>query len=844
MTDKDQVFNHFAESTPEELFAELQTSDEGLSHQEVLARLKEYGKNILEKGEKKTALKTLIAQAKDWLILTLVIASIISFALGDHLNALVILALVILSIILGFSQEYRAEKALESLASYISKKSRVKRDGEWAEVNSEELVVGDVVEMRIGDVVPADLRLIELDGLMANEAVLTGESLPIAKTTDEIKGYQPQQLKNMVFMGTAIAEGHGKGIVVATGSSTFMGKTASLLAIQPDESEFQKQTKQFSKFLFKIIFLMTLFVFLVNAGLNKGVLDSFLFALAIAVGVTPELLPAIITITLSQGALKIAKKKVIVKRLRSVEDLGNINTLCTDKTGTLTKGEFSLTDYQTVSGEKDESLILKAVLCVSGELIGDQTLTTNPIDRALWDSKEADTAKKKLKAYQLLDENEFDYSRRRMSVLVRDAECTSLIVKGSVESMVEVSRLTQAQKKQILDKTYDWEQHGHRVIGIGEKLLEKDDSSSHDEKEIEFLGFLLFSDPIKSSAQKLLERLRGLGVDIKVLSGDSAAVTEYVTNQVGFDIRAEDIKTGADLEGLSKKEFAKVVAETTVFARITPEQKYNIVKALNDADHVVGFLGDGVNDAPALKAADVGIAVDSGAMVAKEAADIILLRKDLMVLADGIEAGRHTFGNIMKYILNTISANYGNMFTVSLSSLFLKFIPLLPSQILLNNFISDIPLFAVATDNVDKDFVREPKKWNLRTIGHFMLYFGLISSVFDLAMILPMAFYWKVSPDVFRTAWFIESSLSEIIVTFSIRTRLPFYKSVPGRLLIIFSVLASFAILGLPLVGFGQSLFEFANLPSHIWLWTGSVVLGYFAVVEVTKHWFFKRFSI
>lgn len=844
MLGKDKTDIKFAKLSFDELYRELNTSYDGLSIKEANHRLNLQGENIVDKGKKKSAWLVLISQFKNWLMVALLIAAVIAYALGQHLEVGVIFSLVMLSVILGFFQEYRAEMALEKLAEYISRKSRVKRDGKWIEVDSEKLVVGDLVEIRIGDIVPADLRLIELDGLSVNESTLTGESMPVSKTVDKIRGAEPQHPKNMAFMGTSVAEGIGKGIVVSTGSATLLGKTASILARQPQETEFQKQTKKFSKFLFKVIVLMTAFVFIVNTALDKGVLDSFLFALALAIGITPELLPAIMTITLSQGSLKIAKKKVIVKRLMSVEDLGNIDTLCTDKTGTLTKGEFSLVGYESLDGGQDQILVLKALLCTSGELVGEQILTTNPIDKALWMSKEAKSIKHQLKSFQLIDENEFDFSRRRMSVLVKADNITTLIVKGSVESMVSIAKASEDQKEMILSKTKNLENQGYRVIGIGEKLLEKTTSEVNDEENITFLGFLLFSDPIKTTALKSLEKLRRLGVNIKILSGDSETVTAYIARQAGFDGENEKIVSGEELLGLSIEEFEKRVANTTLFARVTPEQKYKIVESLNKEGHVVGFLGDGVNDAPALRAADVGIAVDSGAMVAKEAADIILLRKDLMVLADGIEAGRKTFGNIMKYILNTISANYGNMFTVSLSSLFLKFIPLLPSQILLNNFISDIPLFAVATDNVDADFVKKPKKWNIGTISRFMLYFGLISSIFDFLMILPMVFIWHVSTDVFRTAWFIESSLSEILVTFAIRTKLPFYKSIPSFLLIGFSLFSSLVVIGMPLTVLGETLFEFSIMPLSLWIWVGIVVVGYFVAVELSKRRFFKRFEL
>lgn len=750
-------------------------------------------------------------------MLTLLVAAALAFLLGDHLEAGVIFGLVVLSVALGFAQEYRAQKALEKLANFIRSKSRVKRDGSWLEVDSQTLVVGDVVELRIGDIIPADIRLLEIDGFLANESALTGESLPVIKQKDAL-----------AFMGTSVAEGLGRGIVVATAEKTFFGKTAATLAKTAPPTEFQKQTKNFSQFLTKVVVVMTLFVFFANALLAKGILDSFLFAVALAVGITPELLPAIMTITLSEGALKIAKKKVIVKKLMSVEDLGNIDTLCADKTGTLTQGKFSLYD------NPDKTLVLKALLFVP----------STPLDKALKDSEIAKSQAKQLKSYHVLDENEFDYQRRRVSILVRKGNSKTLLVKGAIEAILSVSKVTKEQKQKVLNEVESFEQKGMRVIGFAEKVLSKTTSTAEDEKDLKFLGYLLFTDPPKSSAAQAIAKLRSLGVDIKILSGDSPLVTAHIAQAVGFDGDKEKVITGEELQKVSGDKFAALVRKTNLFARITPEQKYQIVSSLNQEGHVVGFLGDGVNDAPALKVADVGIAVDSGAAVAKEAADIILLQKDLGVLAEGIEAGRKTFGNIMKYILNTISANFGNMLTVSLSSLFLKFIPLLPSQILLNNFISDIPLFAVATDNVDTDFTRKPKHWNIGTISHFMLYFGLLSSFFDLVTILPMAFVWHLPTDLFRTVWFIESSLSEMFITFTIRTKLPFYKSVPSPLLLVFSLFSSLAVVALPLTLLGQKLFEFAAIPTYLWLWIAIIVGSYFLTVEILKHKFFRKFDL
>ncbi len=822
----------------------LDTKESGLSDNQAKERLKTFGKNqITEKSLISTPVQIFLSQFRNWLVIVLLLASAISFFLGEHLDAIIVISIVFFSIFFGFYQEYRSEKTLLKLKKLVPQKTKVKRDNLWVEIESKDLVVGDIVKLEVGDVVAADIRLIKVDDLMVDESILTGESFPVLKDTKEVDARysQPYQLKNMVFMGTSIVGGNAEGVVVATGNRTLFGKTASLVEKTSAQTAFQKETKNFSKFLFRVILLMTIFIFSVNTYLNRDPLDSLLFALALAVGITPELLPAIMTATLSQGALKMASKRVVVKRLISVEGFGNMDALCTDKTGTLTEGVFSLVSCKDENFNEEKDVFLKALLCTTQFASQESTSSQNPIDKALWQGNYDKEVKKETKKYKFLDYNEFDFKRRRMSVLVERDGKILLIVKGSPDSIIPISSLTKEKKIFLIKKVKEYEEKGYRVIAVAERKVKQTVSSKVDEKNLTFIGFLLFSDPVKHSAKKALDLFQTLGISIKIISGDSITATKNVINQLGLSISEKEIILGENLEGLSSSELANYALKYNFFARVTPELKYKIVASLNQEGNIVGFLGDGVNDAPALKAADVGIAVDSGAAVAKEAADIVLIKKDLVTLGEGIEAGRKTFANIMKYILNTISANYGNMFTVSVSSLFLKFLPLLPKQILLNNLLSDIPLFALATDNVDPELTRKPKKWNIKVLGRFMLYFGLISSFFDLALILPMTFLWKVTPEIFRTAWFIESSLSEILVTFAIRTSLPFYRSMASKLLIILSLFASGIVVLLPLTEFGYEFFEFTQMPSYLWIWIGAVLVGYFITTEIAKKWFFKK---
>lgn len=834
----------------------MRSTKDGLTSAEADERLKKFGLNQLGEKEERSNFRIFISQLQNWLMLVLLMATFSAFILGEKLDALVILGIILLSALFGFFQEYRAEKTLAKLKRLVTHKARVLRDGNWAEIESKNLVAGDVVQLRLGDRVPADLRLFEVDNLSLDEAILTGESAPAVKHTQPIikDRVLPQDQKNMAFASTYVASGVGKGLVTAIASNTYLGKTAKILETKEPQTDFQKQIRHFGSFLFKIIFAMTVFVFGVNAFLGKGIFASFLFAVALAVGITPELLPMIITVTLSQGALKLVRKKVVVKRLISVEDLGNIDTLCTDKTGTLTEGSFALSDYRTAEGDKDEEVLLEALVCSSGFAQEGKGVSASPVDKALWEWPHLNKVKSQLRKFQLLDENEFDFKRKRMSVVVEKEKNLYLIAKGAFEAILTICKkienrnreinFDEKRRQQITKQVADYEKAGYRVIALAKKRIKIAEASREDEKDMVFKGFLLFTDPVKRSAKESLKLFKKLGVKIKVISGDSPLVVKKVAEETGLATGKERVITGDQLLGLSKQRLAEIAQEFTLFARVPPEQKWELVDGLNWEGHIVGFLGDGVNDAPALKAADVGIAVDSGAEVAKEAADIVLLKKDLKVLAEGIEAGRKTFGNITKYILNTISANFGNMFTVALSSLFLPFIPLLPTQILLNNFISDIPLLAITTDKVDASFIKKPKRWNINLIGHFMLYFGLISSIFDLATILPLILIWQVSPELFRTAWFVESALSEMLVTFSIRTRLPFYKSTPSRVLLGLSVVSGFLVVVLPLLSPGRILFNFVRLPFNIILWLGFVLIMYFAVTEVVKHLFFKRFEI
>lgn len=851
----------FWSSTIQQVFDLLHSSPEGLSEQEARARLLQQGLNEIKAKESRAGLNILLSQFTNSLVLVLISASIIAYFVGEKIDSLVIISIVILNSLLGFFQEYHAERALRALKKYLSNKADVLREGKVRPIDAKEIVPGDIVYLGIGDMIPADLRLIASEEMAADESSLTGESLPVLKNSESLSKSLslPQELSNMAFMGTSVAGGSGHGVVVATGRDTFFGKTASYLKSAPDEGDLQKNIKRFSNFLLKIILVMTAFIFIVNALQEKDIFSSLLFALALAVGLTPEALPIIITISLSRGALKMAQEKVVTKKLASVEDFGNMDILCCDKTGTLTEGIISLSDYIRIDGEREERLVFYGLLCSSAQGGKENRIFNNPLEQAIWLSEPAQKFKSELNDYEIIKKNEFDFKRRRMSVLVQNHTKTIVIAKGAAESILAVSSsvlingkvvpLTEEVTGLFQKNIFDYEQKGYRIITIATKEVEnlsksQPSSQSDLEKNLRIEGILLFQDKAKKTVRESLKILRNLKVETKIISGDSPIITRKICNDVGLPIKEDRVITGDDLTILEEDKFKEYCHRFNIFARVSPEQKFKIVASLKQEGHIVGFLGDGVNDAPALKAADIGISVDTASDIAKEAADIILLQKSLRVLSSGIKEGRKTFANITKYILNTISANFGNMFTVAFSSLFLKFIPLLPSQILLNNFVSDVPLMTISTDNVDDEFQRKPRRWNIALISRFMVYFGIISTLFDLTLIIPLILIWKVEPQVFRTAWFFESFLSEIVITFSIRTRLFFLKSKPGKLLGITSLLAVIAVAALINSALGQDFFEFTKLPARVMVLILVILIIYFITVEIVKRFFFQIFEI
>jgi Mg2+-importing ATPase len=796
--------------------------------------------------------KVLLRQFKNPIFAILVACAIVAGFFEQPEQAIVILSMIAIAIILGFFNEYKAEKTVEDLRRKISIRAVVTRDGKSREIDSRMVVPGDVISVYVGDIIPADMRIVESKDLHANESTLTGESFPVEKSPNSLDLQQPtpMQLTNYLFMGTIVAHGSGKGVVLSTGRNTEFGSISRSLIRSHPETEFQKGVKSYGTMLLTLTMALTIGIFGVNAALGHPIIDSLLFSLAVAVGLVPELMPAIVTISLSQGARRMAKVETVVKRLVSIEDFGNMNILCTDKTGTMTEGKIVLKEYCSLTDEKDPRLISYSLLCNTA-VVGER-ITGNPMDVAIWEYAKENVIQDAIESYVQVDEIPFDYQRRIMSTVVSKGQDLTLISKGAPESIVqkckhaEVARRTEpldSVLESINNKMTDLASKGYRTLAVAYRVVDKKDSYSvEDESNLTLLGFLIFTDPPKKDAHQAVTKLREMGVDVKILTGDNELVAIKICEDIKVSIKR--VIHGSELSQMSSNEIRKAVEEASIFARVTPQQKLDIMKALKENGHVVGFLGDGVNDAPALYEADVGISVDSAVDVSKDAADIVLLKKDLLVLADGIEEGRKIFGNTTKYILMGTSSNFGNMFSAAAASIFLPFLPMLPMQILFMNLLYDISNMTLPTDNVDEEFTKWPQRWDIGFIRKFTLFFGPFSSLYDFLTFGIMLFIFNAStPEraaLFQTGWFVESFWTEVLIMFVIRTRrIPFVTSRPGKWLTVLTLsCVAFGTI-LPFTSFG-SFMGFTPLPTEYWILLILMVATYLFLVDAAKVFYYK----
>lgn len=817
---------------PKEVFKVLNSSEHGLDEEEAEKRLKKFGKNELKKRTK-TALMLFLSQFKSPLVFLLFIAAVISYFLHEETSTVIILGIIVLNGILSFIQEYKSQKATEKLEKMISYTAKVKRSNKWKEIPVSELTLGDVVRLEIGDRVPADLRLFELNNLLINESIISGEAFPIAKTTKTIeKAGAVHEMTNIAFMGTVVSNGEGLGIVAAKGEDTFFGKTAKLIEKSDEKSEFEKNIEMFNIQLIKIVIVSIILIFALNVFLDKGLSHSLLFAIALAVAIIPEALPIIITLSLSWGSIALSKQGVIVKKLSVIEDLGNVDILCTDKTGTLTENIIKVHDFFDENNKKNKKIMEYAILCTS-TIDYDGKIRGNPIDVAIANYE-------KPIPHKHIFNIPFDYERRRMSTVVEIKNERLLITKGSVETMLDIC--TVKNRKKLMQKHAELGEQGYRAIAIGyKKIKQKPTYEKQDEQNLTFLGFILFLDPPKKTIKKSLDIAKKLGVAIKLITGDSVAVAKNIAKQTGFEFNENQIIDGNELDLISKnnEKLKQTVENCIIFARISPIQKHLIVKTLKANGHVIAFLGDGVNDAPSLKEADVGISVNNAADVTKETADIVLMRKSINSIVQGISGGRKIFSNIIKYIVVSMAGNFGNMYMVGIASMFLKFIPLKPVQILLANFVTDAPMVSISTDNVDDEELLKPKKWDVKEIIKFGGILGMVSAFFGLFLII---FLINQPEAVFQTALYAQIILTEILVIMSLRTSNIFFKAEPlSPMLFVTTVLSILIGIGLiytPIAAF----FNFVPLPLGIL----SIVLGvtfmHFVCAEIVKLVYKKTF--
>jgi P-type Mg2+ transporter len=828
-----------------ELFGTLQSSPKGLSSAEAHNRLIKFGPNELAAHKKAAPLILLLGQFKSPLVLILVFAAIISFVTGEWIDATIILLIIIASAFLGFYQEFRAGNAVEKLRRRVSLKVNLLRDGKSQSIPVEEVVPGDIVLLSAGSIIPADGVLIQADDFFMNQAILTGETFPVEKQVGEVaETASLADRLNCVFMGTNVSSGSARALICETGKGTAFGQIAEKLNLRPPETDFERGIRQFGGMLTKLMLVLVLVAFAINVFQHKPVIDSLLFAVALAVGVTPELLPAIISITLSKGAQSMAKKGVIVRQLSAIENFGSMDVLCTDKTGTLTLGVVSLDGALDPNG-KPSDLVLQYAYLNSHF----QTGLANPLDQAILHQKQP-----KVGSFVKKEEIPYDFIRKRLSIAVQDIThkkpTYTLITKGALDKVLEASTHIQEDGKAILlDKKHqkelqtkfaDWSEQGFRVLGVAIKeVAPRQEYQAVEECDMTFIGVLLFFDPPKPDVNKTITDLHKLGITLKIITGDNHRVALHVAQATGMKVAG--VLTGAELNSMSDEALWRQVNKVNLFSEVDPNQKERIISALRKTGHVVGYMGDGINDAPALHTADVGITVENAVDVAKEAADFVLLEQDLDVLRLGIEQGRQTFANTLKYVYTTTSANFGNMFSMAGVSLFLPFLPMLPKQILLNNFMSDFPAMTIATDNVDPEMVDKPRRWDVNYIRNFMIVFGLISSAFDFITFGTLLLLLKASEDQFRTGWFIESLFTELFIMLVVRTRRPLFKSKPGRWLWMSSLLVGIAALVMPYLPGVSLLFSFVPLPALMMTLLLSITILYVIVNEVAKQIFYRK---
>lgn len=833
----------FASVDAKRSLLELRTTEKGLSSSDAHDRLISHGPNRIAKEKKGNIVLEFLSYFASPLVIVLLIASVISASFGELRNAVIIWIMILLSVCLDFFEEHSAGNAAKRLLERVTVTTTVIREGKQIEIPTSDVVPGDVLSLSAGNLVPADARVIGADDCFVNQSALTGESIPVEKSSDALlrSDLSLSDLTNIIFLGTSVVTGTVTAVVLKTGADTEFGKIASNITSKQEKGEFEIGIASFGFFIMKAIVFLVLIIFLLNALINRNVLESFMFAVAVAVGVTPELLPMIMSITMARGSLRMSKKGVIVKKLSAIPSFGSMNILCTDKTGTLTEDEIKLMKCTDALGTENERVLYYGYLNSYFQMG-----IKNPLDRAV-----LDRGKLEIEAYQKTEEIPFDFHRKLLSIAVRGPEGDMLITKGAPEEVWarcdralldgKSEALTDEVRRQTLEEYEALSSEGYRVLAVAVKKIQtiKTQYTPSDESDLELIGYLAFLDPPKRGVKQALKELHTIGVEIKVITGDNELVTEKICRDIELPIKG--ILLGREIDSLADDALRVKAMRTTIFARFSPDQKNRIIHALRSVGNVVGYMGDGINDAPSLQTADVGISVNNAVDVARESASMVLTRKNLRILKEGILEGRKTFGNTMKYILMGLSSNFGNMFSMIAAVIFLPFLPMLPIQILLNNLLYDVSQVTLPSDHVDDDWIKRPRRWNFGYIKRFMMTLGPISSIFDIATFVILFFVFHATSSVFQTGWFIESLATQTLVIHVIRTRhIPFVQSRPSRWLL----LSTFAVVVvgwlIPFTSIG-AYFQFTPLPWPILLTMVGMTGLYLCAVEVAKRFFFKR---
>lgn len=844
-------YNEISKLTTEEILTKYHTKEEGLTNKEAQKRLNSNGKNIVIKEVNRSIFYFIFNSLKEEFIIILLVLAVINFSLGDKLGSLVIVLIAIISILIRVLEDYSAYKFNKKLRSKIVSTTKVIRDNKELEIKVENVVVGDIISLNAGSIIPADCIVVNSKDLFVNESVFTGESIPVEKKETNKKEYDNLfDIKNVLYMSSSVISGTAKAIVVKTGFDTYLGKIGKEINTKKNITAFDKGMKDITNMLIKFMVVICLIILLVDGIIRSNFTEAILFAFSVAVGITPSMLPMIVNVNLTKGTKTLAKKKVLVKHIESIQNLGAIDTLCTDKTGTLTENKIVLQKYIDVLGNEDNSILEYAYInsyYSSG--------MKNIVDRAIMIYGSKHNLDNILPKYEKIDEIPFDYNRKVMSIIVRNKNTYRMITKGAMEEVlkrctkVKVKGKEEDLTKELIDivsnKAKEMATSGMQVLALAAKKTEKGVLSfdENSEKEMTFIGFVAFLDSPKKDVKKVINKLRKYGVKTKILTGDNPYSTTMVASLAG--INSDEILTGAEIDKLSDKALSIKVEEIDVFARLNPIQKERVVRILKSNGHVVGYMGDGINDAPSLRQSDVGLSVNTATDIAKETSDMILLEKSLDVICDGIIEGRKVYGNIIKYMKMALSADFGDVFSIMIASIFLPFLPLLPIQMLFQDFIYDFSQIGIPYDNVDEEFITFPKKWNTKGIAKFMIVMGITSSIID---VLAFLTFWHLlgynsidKESYFQTAWFITSLITELMIIYNVRTSKDIFNSRPSKVLLSLTLLSSILTIVTPLLLHNVLSFHFEILSIKFYLYLLSLVILYVLIVSIVKRIYIKK---